>query len=169
MNSLLKRIQQVVVLGVATLGYAQNVAPEVFASSGASGFTDNASIAFTIGEPLVETLSSNNTVVTQGFHQTNIIITGLRENLAFVGELQLNVYPNPTSERVSIELSSNSQLKDFNLIMYDLFGKQHIVEKLRPNLVMDIDVSTLRSGIHMITIINANGAFVQAFKLQITR
>jgi hypothetical protein len=47
-----------------------------------------------------------------------LTVTALEEDLA---EMRLNLYPNPTSEFLNIELGNNE--KDINLQLFDMSGK----------------------------------------------
>jgi len=76
---------------------------EVVSSAGETQTIPGIEISWTIGEPVIETVSSGSSVLTQGFHQTKLTVTTIDELL--FSDLELKVYPNPTSEFVII--SSN--------------------------------------------------------------
>ena len=74
------------------------------------------SISFTIGEPIIETVGNENHNLTQGFQQsTRPFISDYNE----LDDIEIDVYPNPTTDIVKIELSERRQL-DYQL--YDLHG-----------------------------------------------
>lgn len=78
-------------------------------SSGSGG-----SVSWSIGEPVIETATSTNNHVTQGFHQGEIYVTGI-EALA---EISILVFPNPTSESVTIEIN-----EPVSVSIYDMAGR----------------------------------------------
>lgn len=51
--------------------YAQSFSPDVIGSAGNFTTSQSGSMAWTIGEVMIETYSSNNNFFTQGFHQPN--------------------------------------------------------------------------------------------------
>jgi hypothetical protein len=56
----------------------QTLTPEVISSSGGYFDNTNASLSWTLGEPVIETLTETNAILTQGFHQPfGIQITGI--------------------------------------------------------------------------------------------
>lgn len=100
-----------------TLGSAQNIEIKrtVIASAG-DYLEDNdsgLSICWTMGEVAIETLESTNStiILTQGFQQPDDFFTNITEiNLEDLG---INVFPNPASHTVTIEIETlvNSKLE----------------------------------------------------------
>ena len=94
-------------------------AQEVVASAGETQTLTGYEVSWTIGEPVIETFSSGNTVLTQGFHQSKLIVTAIDEIL--FSDFELKVYPNPTSEYLIIQLNSPEKKPQYQL--FDLSGK----------------------------------------------
>ncbi len=64
----------------------------------------------------------------------------------------VNVYPNPASDKLNIEVSSDSKVQ-----MLDLNGKKVVAEKnVNANQKGSIDVSGLAKGVYMMKVYNAN-------------
>lgn len=99
-------------------GMAQSISPEVIASAG--GHFDNGAtqLSWTVGEVVIDTYDNGANILTQGFHQTQLSVTSVEESLA---DIRLNMYPNPTSESLNIELGNNEN--DINLQLFDMSGK----------------------------------------------
>ena len=97
---------------------AQSVTPEVIASAGEHFDNGTTQLSWTLGEVMIDTYDNGSNILTQGFHQTNLTVTTIDEA---VSDIRLNLYPNPTSEFLNIELGNNE--KDINLQMYDMSGK----------------------------------------------
>ncbi len=92
-------------------------AQEIISVSGDFFENENISVSQTVGEPVIETLSTGNNILTQGFQQSNLIVTGLNN---FSENIKVQIYPNPTTEfiNVSIETYNNVFYK-----LYDVDGK----------------------------------------------
>ncbi len=109
------------ILSVAVLplcSMAQSVTPEVIASAGEHFDNGTTQLSWTLGEVMIDTYDNGSNILTQGFHQTNLTVTAIDEA---VSDIRLNLYPNPTSEFLNIELGNNE--KDINIQMYDMSGK----------------------------------------------
>ena len=79
-------------LATAAAAQGQSLDQQVIGSSGLQYVTVSARVAFTIGEPLTATLTGQDGIITQGFHQGTLTVTSVREELAATA---LSVHPNP--------------------------------------------------------------------------
>ena len=68
---------------------------DIVSTQGDSYSNSNNTIDFTIGEPVIETVSDGTNDVTQGFHQTQLTITSVKD---YETDFILNVFPNPTAQ-----------------------------------------------------------------------
>lgn len=93
------------------------ISQEVVSSQGDSYQGTNASFDYTIGEPVIFTGNGNNHTITQGFHQTNWEYAGTDN---FEIEIDLNVYPNPVHDMLTIE---SPDYLNKNFAVYDAAGK----------------------------------------------
>jgi hypothetical protein len=100
------------------IGFSQSISPEVIASAGEHYYNGSVQLSWTLGEVMIDTYDNGTNILTQGFHQTQLTVTSIEENLA---EVRMNLYPNPTSEFLNIDLGNNE--KDINLQVYDMTGK----------------------------------------------
>lgn len=99
-------------------GMAQSISPEVVASAGDHFDNGTTQLSWTLGEVVIDTYDNGTNILTQGFHQTQLTVTSVEETLANV---RLNMYPNPTSELLNVELGNNES--DINLQLFDMSGK----------------------------------------------
>jgi hypothetical protein len=99
-------------------GLAQSITPEVIASAGEHYDNGTVQLSWTLGEVMIDTYDNGTNILTQGFHQTQLTVTSIEENLA---DVTMNLYPNPTSEYLNISLRNNQN--DINLQLYDMSGK----------------------------------------------
>jgi len=77
---------------------------------------ESGSISFTIGEPIIETLGNEDHILTQGFQQSNRDIATGNNELEY---LSINIYPNPTTDFVTVELS---EIQELDYQLFDLNG-----------------------------------------------
>jgi len=115
---------------------------------------------WSIGELSIETYSDTINILTQGFHQGNYSITVVEQVKDL--ECEINVFPNPATDLITIKLSNNSYNSlSYNLV--DINGKILIVDHLASNQ-NQIDIKTLTVGSYFFNIIS-NGKSLKTFKI----
>jgi len=96
------------------------------------GFSQNnlVSISYSVGELAIETLSSGNKIITQGFQQPIMIVSGIKE----IPELdyEISVFPNPTQDKVILKVSTDLLTNKYFSI-YDMNGKLILRKKIDSN------------------------------------
>ncbi len=100
---------------------AQTLSPTVISSGG--NFYQNAalSLAQTVGELSMTKTFFNNLILTQGFHQSEIIISEVN---SFSEEIiDFGIYPNPSDDFIYIS-SLSSHFDDCTIEIYDLMGRR---------------------------------------------
>jgi hypothetical protein len=129
-----KQLLTIVVMAFFGTTKAQTIMPEVLSSSGGSGQSAQASLSWTIGEPVTSTVTSGVNTLTQGFQQPTLLIaTAENENNEFNNFM---FYPNPTSDFITLKMdwTANGQ---YNYRVFDLAGKLVIEGKAtatQPNI-----------------------------------
>lgn len=96
---------------------AQSISNQVISSYGLSASTGTAQTDVTIGEPIIATVSDGNNTLTQGFHQTKLIVTAINENKT---TNTYNFYPNPVNETLNF---SNTDSETVKVQLFDVAGK----------------------------------------------
>ncbi len=99
---------------------SQQVSPEVISSAGDHFSNQNVSLSWTLGEPVISTLSSEY-ILTQGFHQDLYIITAIDE--VALTDMQISIYPNPTPAEVNIEWAFSQSNAEVTIQLYDFNGR----------------------------------------------
>ena len=109
------------------------------ASSGDHFTGTNAQLSWTIGETMIETFGNGSNQLTQGFHQTNLMVTAV-EDLS--ESFQVSVFPNPATDVLNIEWSEISD--PLTLTLYDATGKLLLRQKaLDKTMTKTLDLTGL--------------------------
>lgn len=113
---------------------------EVVSSTGEHFSFTNGSMSYTVGELLVETVSFQSGILTQGFHQTLDLSSGLAENTTH----PLSVFPNPTIDVFHVNVPPSLQI--IEVVLLDGAGRR--VKNLSYTFSSDIqiDISDLSQG-----------------------
>lgn len=92
---------------------------EVVSSGGDQFSNSEGSFSFTVGEPVIETFSGSQEILTQGFQQNYEQILAF-STIPYLSNF--SVYPNPFSEVVTI-LFSEGMDKEITISLHELDGK----------------------------------------------
>ncbi len=107
-------------------------------------------ISFTIGEPVIKTLTGNNVVVTQGVNQPFLfyfILPGDTTHFA------IHAFPNPTSDFTNIVVTEGELEKGCTLQVFDELGNKLSEEPMNKS-VMEVSLIDQSSGIFVIKVAN---------------
>jgi len=110
--------------------YAQMLTPKVVVSGGNFASNDGYSISSTVGESVVQTFSSSNFYLTQGFQQPSLFIGNKREENN--SGTSVEVYPNPVEDQLILEIVAG-EINKFFVEVYTLTGlklQTHLLKNL---------------------------------------
>ena len=110
-------------------GCINSTAQEVITPSAGYFETPSMSLNWTIGEIAIETYINDNIMLTQGFNQANIIITGITEES--LTDINISFFPNPVKDIFTIKTGSE-QMAQLTAEVYDLAGTKLISENINP-------------------------------------
>ena len=115
---------------------------------------------FTLGEIAIETIFSENFMLTQGFHQASLGIISLNEDVYS----KISLYPNPTVDIINLELRGVEGLyAQVNIL--DLSGKIIYSELVATNNEKhQINTSILKIGSYILEVIGEEQKDI--FKIQ---
>ncbi len=127
---------------------------QLYGIGGGYGEASNGnSLSYSIGETMVATTSNFNQTLTQGFQQNSFkAVVGIIE----LKDVAINVeaYPNPTTEFLNIKISGKNQelnAKDYELIMFDMLGKQVQLEKnWIDETTIQLDLKQIPTGMYLV-------------------
>ena len=126
--------------GAYTQSIVSNAGEEFSSSSGR--------LSWTLGEAVIETVSSTSNILTQGFQQDYLNILNVPEHFNLD---DLNIYPNPTRDVLYISSKDHLQIC---ILSTDGKELQLPVEVLNGNYM--INTSALSSGMYHLNILKEN-------------
>src|SRR5688572_27496856 len=103
----MKKLFGVLIYSVSVTAFSQSLTPTVVASSGDYFSGSAASLSWTLGEVVTDTYIGTNNQLTQGFQQPEISFVTLED---FAIDIALNLYPNPTTSEVNLEVKNNTEV-----------------------------------------------------------
>ncbi|MCB9251276.1 MAG: T9SS type A sorting domain-containing protein [Flavobacteriales bacterium] len=143
----------------------QSVERQVLGTTGGSSNTSNVSVSYTAGELVTETYNTSTIILSQGFQQTETSTLSIQmPELGF----SLKAYPNPTSEMVILEFSTDNYL-EISVCLTDMLGKSvGKAEDLNLTGIGThvIDMSMLDAGIYYLQLLNIEGVAIKTIKVQ---
>jgi len=146
----------IILLLVLFVAITSTKAQEVISSSGNYQETANGSLSSTIGETLTETQTNGNTI-TQGFQQTNIIVTNITKPEK--EQFNISVFPNPTNDYVILK---SPKMLNLQIQLSDINGKILFEEKSEKYEVR-INMDSYSNGTYYIKVLNNKS--VNSFKI----
>ena len=105
---------------IPSLITAQEISTSSINSAGTEYSNEETSMNWTIGQTATNTVSSDDMTLTQGFQQNSYTITDISADI--IEAIEISVFPNPTSDIVFIELTSN-EYSDLIIDIFDISGK----------------------------------------------
>ncbi len=117
------------------------------------------SVYVSIGETAIQTQISGDLLVTQGFQQPNDkFYSSLFERPSFQN-IDVRLFPNPTSEYIQISGSAN-EFDEMNFAIVDVLGKTFITKSISKSIneefSLTLDLAFLQSGTYFVSITNPN-------------
>ncbi len=145
---------------VAICVFSRTNAQEAVAISGNHFANNEKQISWTIGEPVITTLSGENFQLTQGFHQSKLVITAMDE----ISELELNIsaFPNPTSDYLKLKVENGGQ-QDLYCTLYRADGRI-ILQKQIESSISEIPMYSYVSATYFLKIFD-NNKTLKTFKI----
>lgn len=144
---------------------SQSISNEVLVPAAAVVKKGNISFSQTIGEPVVEIISADNKVLTQGFQQKRILEV-IDKNYYGTG---VKSYPNPVNEYVKVEVWSDvarelriSVINFQGVLLYD--AERNYSDPYQD--IIEIDVSDFKRGMYFIRVTSIDKALFRVFKFE---
>ena len=131
------------------------------AAGGDATGLDGSSVSYTIGQITYTTNSSTNGSVAMGVQQPYeiSIVTGIEATNI---NLELSVYPNPTTDRLTLAVK-DTELNNLKFQLYDLSGKLIQQDQLREQNTQ-ISMQNLAAATYLLKVTDSNKV-VKTFKI----
>jgi len=130
---------------------------QVVSSSGSTGAQGNYLVSYTVGEPVVSTLSGTANRLTQGFHQPppGFMVSIYDVNLANWG---IEVFPNPSDHFLNIRFATG-QTGGLELRVLDLLGRIILANQpLQDPGGTQLDCSAWQPGVYFLQLQSTESA-----------
>ena len=154
------------VIALTKISFSQTLTPTVVSCYGKFSGAGGYSLSATGGEPMTETFSAGNNILTQGFQQPDFISTGITV-LNEAGFL-VKIFPNPTADFLTVQFQSNSE-NEFNISLSDFLGRKFILhneqEKKGNEFTKTFLLNELPSACYFLTIENSKGDIKKSFPI----
>ena len=143
----------IVIMGFCIAGFSQ----EVVSTGGGQSESNEYQLSWTIGEPVISTFTATGNILTQGFHQTKLIVTPIS---SLVQDLKIKVYPNPTTQKVFIDVGLQ---QNFHYELYNAGGE--LLKKNTLELAInEINTEAFANGTYYIKIHDKH-SLIRTYKL----
>jgi len=144
---------------------AQTESLEVVANSGGHHDHPDAQLSWTLGELSIATLDDPQATLTQGFHQTSIVVTAMET--AFPEAWDVSTFPNPASERLHVRWNESSQ--PVHLRFSNLNGQVLYQGRVEAASETEIPVTAYPQGTYLLEVFDASGQQGKTFKIEVIR
>jgi hypothetical protein len=154
-----------IIILLGTKCFAQSIVPQSVNSSGTKMTQANGSISFTVGELVVlSQVDGEGNTLSSGF-SPGATITTVNVKEVDPTVLVVKVYPNPTTELVSIQIN-HSQINHFFVTITDLQGKELFAAKYAGiSNVIGINTSSYATGTYFLTLKDLNNQVLSTYKI----
>lgn len=156
--------------GLLTSLAGQDISPSVISPNGGTAKNSIMILEWTIGEVAVETIRSGDKMYTEGYHQPSIRVEPYEEVQLHTRSVSstpgtIRVAPNPVGDLLNIELDLAEEM-ELIIQLNDISGQLIRNETL---LVakgsMQMDFSTVASGMYVLVVKSTDGQFVRTCKI----
>ena len=132
---------------------AQQAKQDVIATAGGFNASSGVSVSWTLGETVVPTYSSPNTILTQGFQQL-ITVKTIEENLEL--QVTISIYPNPTSDVITIACNGPFE-GEIRVLLVNSVGRPVRSDFIETSMSeKQIDMKDLPAGIYFLRLTQGN-------------
>jgi hypothetical protein len=134
-------------------------AQKVVSANGGTATAAGVEVSWTIGEPITETVTDGTTTLTQGFQQSKLTVTAIND--IQISGVEIKVYPNPTSDYVTVHFSKAMEKPTY--LLFDLSGRL-IEQKNIETTDAKIDMTGYAGGSYILKL-NSGQQPLQSFKI----
>ena len=146
---------------------AQSIAPQSVNAAGTKMTQSNGSLSFTVGELVVlQQVDANGNSLGSGFTNSSTISTtilAVEEPNAEI--LQVDVFPNPTTDLVQVRIK-DSKLEEIQLLVTDLTGRELYQARYRVfQQSIGINTAAYPAGTYLLSLKGLSGKILGTYKI----
>ncbi|WP_235297925.1 T9SS type A sorting domain-containing protein [Portibacter marinus] len=139
---------------------AQSLSSEVISSEGNVSNTSTLSIEWTLGELMVNSVHTDNLILTEGFHQPLLEVIGisdlfplaLRNGNDLIKEVKVNAWPNPFHETVNIQVEMPYD-QELLVQCFNAQGRRMAQQKqILSNNISEVSLDGYASGLYFLKV-----------------
>jgi hypothetical protein len=122
--------------------------------------TPQISISWSLGEPMTETFTGSDIILTQGFQQGIMDLVGVPDGNLY-SSFKIEAYPNPTDGKVFIKKGNSQDLGTTTEFNYSILNLQGELLKIGTIDITDsfVDFSSLNQAAYLLVVIAKNQDF----------
>ena len=139
-------------LFITFIGNSQSTSPTLLASASDVGFKNDVQLKWSLGEISIVPIFHSTSILTQGFNQPNL----RKKNLSQIVEkdnLEINIYPNPASNHLMINLQKKLSPK-IKISIFDNIGHAFICSYFQANdKQFSVNIENLQAGLYFLQLI----------------
>ena len=158
-----------IILAILLLGglglQAQSTTLEVLGNGGGSTIQDNAQLTWTLGEISIVTLDDPQATLTQGFNQTSLVVTAIKDD--FPQTWEVNAFPNPVSDLLHVRWNETTQ--PVLLRFTNLSGQVLYQTKVEGTPETQFQVNNYAQGTYFLEVFDTDGTQGKTFKVEVIR
>jgi len=156
-----------VALFIVTMSNAQSIAPQSVNSAGTKMTQANGSLSFTVGELVVlQQYDNNGNSLGAGFtNGATVSTTILSVNEPNAEILQVDVFPNPTTDLVQIRIKE-SKLEEVQILISDIHGREIFQGNYKlMQQVIGINTAAYTSGTYLLSLRDSKNNLLGTYKI----
>jgi len=153
-------------IGGSLACYSQEKGQSIISSAGDVSKAAGIILEWTVGEPVIETVSTSLALYTQGFHQPILQVQKLTTGKVMTSlQNKILVYPNPATSVINVQLENTSS-SELIISLTDQAGKQVSNDRLPAHSsLLRLNVGRLSSGVYILCITDARGSAQNDYKI----
>ncbi|MCP9236445.1 T9SS type A sorting domain-containing protein [Lewinella sp. JB7] len=142
---------------------AQDLTPQVLATGGGTGRTSGLILDWTLGQLVTHTVDLPAGILTQGFHQPDLLIVEANPSALEAGP-RVSVFPNPVSAELNVRASGFAAEEYTVLQLLDVRGRM-VLERRHVHLLdgLKLDFAHLPASTYTLRVARASGELPQTF------
>ena len=158
----MKKLLTLTLTLLVSLSFGQTaIKKENISTDGGSQTNGTTTVVYTVGEIAIQENSNGTIHLSEGFIGPDIITALKIDN--YTGLQGVNIYPNPVQTDLNISLP---EYQNYEIYLYDLNGKQLINTIIEDDNQTKLDLSTQKTGVYMLIVIDRNQQKRGIYKIQ---